>query len=161
LLSNNLDQYHEFRRNGTHSEIIKVRNKFNAAFGDAGKSQTVITPASLILLGDHTHYNHGLILSAAVDRYCIVQIKKRDDKLVNILSADSPNNTTKTFSLTDIQNVDENQFKTLTCLIKLLHHDRLITSGFDCVISSSIPECIGLGAITALEVGFITAIKKI
>lgn len=150
-----------FEGNGTQSEIIKVKSRFNAVFGDAGKSQTVITPASLILLGDHTHYNQGVILSAAINRYSIVQIRKRDDKLVNILSADSPNNTTKTFSLTDIQNVDENQFKTLTCLIKLLHHDRLIISGFDCVISSSIPECIGLGATTALEVGFVSAIKKI
>lgn len=143
------------------NEITKVQNRFNALFGDSSKSATIITPASLILLGDHTHYNHGVLVSAAVNRYSIVQVKKRDDKLVNITSTDSSNGNMKSFSLSDIQNVEETGFKILTCLIKLLHHERLITSGFDCVVSSSIPECIGLGSNAALEVGFVSAIKKV
>ena len=150
-----------FEGNGTHSEIVKVKSKFNLLFGDSVKSQMVITPASLILLGDHTHYNQGVLISATVNRYSIVQLKKRDDKQVNIASADPVNGSTKSFSLLDINNVDESGFKALTCLVKLLHQERLMPSGFDCVISSSIPECIGMGSTAALQIGFVSAIKKV
>lgn len=142
-------------------EIATVKTKFCNTYGNDAKSQIVVTPASLILLGDHTHYNEGVLLTAALNKYSIVQIKKRDDRQINITSTDSTNGIAKSFSLNDVQNVDETKFKTLTCLIKLLHKERFITSGFDCVISTSIPECIGLGTTAALEIGFVTAIKKV
>jgi galactokinase len=145
----------------THDEILTVKTKFKKTFGSDSKSQIVVTPASLILLGDHTHYNEGLLLTAALNKYSIVQIRKRDDRQINITNTDSTNGIAKSFSLLDIQNVDGTKFKTLTCLIKLLHKERFISSGFDCVISTSIPECIGLGTTAALEIGFVTAIKKI
>ena len=150
-----------FNTNGAQSEIIRVKNKFNTVFGDSTKSLMVITPASLILLGDHTHYNQGILVSASINRYSIIQIRKRDDKIVNITSTDSINGNMKSFSLFDIKNVDETRFMVLTCLIKLLHQERFLPSGFDCVISSSIPECIGMGSKAALQVGFVSAIKKL
>lgn len=148
-----------YEGNGAIDEIIKTKFRFEEVFGDSKNSQITITPASLILLGDHTHYNDGILISGAINRYHIVQIKKRDDKQINIAS--TKDKYVKSFLLNEISSVDESRLKTITALIKLLHQNEMITSGFDCVFSSSIPECLGLGALAAYEVGFASAIKRI
>ena len=147
--------------NGTSEQVIKVQEKFSRVFGDSSNSQMILSPASLILLGDHTHYNEGILISTAINRYYVIQIKKRNDRIINLASADSDDVIVKSFSLTEIPSVSENGFKTITCLIKKLYHERLINAGFDCMISSTVPECIGLGVSASLEIGFISAIKKV
>ena len=151
----------ELELNGALDEVLKVKERFESLFGDSSNSLLILSPASLILLGDHTHYNDGLLISSSINRYSVIQIKKRNDRIINLTSTDWNNSYVKSFALHEIPSVDETGYKTLTCLIKLLYREKYIHSGFDCVVSSNIPECIGLGVMAALETGFVSAIKKI
>ena len=145
----------------TLDEICNLKTKFTELFGNSERSKIVVVPASLILLGDHTHYNQGNLLAATVNKYRIIQIKKRDDKTINIANVDSTNYSMKSFSLLELDSVEEQTYPVLTSLTKILHAEKIVTSGFDCMIYSSIPECFGIGSISALEMGFITGLKKI
>lgn len=145
--------------NGGIAELIKLKTRFEEVFGDSKNSQITITPASLILLGDHTHYNDGILISGAVNRYVYIQLKKRDDKTINI--ANTKDDFVKSFSINEISSVDESRLKTITALIKLLQKNEIISTGFDCVLSSSIPDCLGLGALASYEVGLACAIKRL
>ncbi len=145
----------------TIDEVSNLKIRFTQLFGDSGNSKIVVAPASLILLGDHTHYNQGCLISATVNKYRIIQIRKRNDKTINIACVDSTDYNMKSFSLLELDSVEEQTYPVLTSLIKILREERLISSGFDCMIYSSIPECIGIGSISALEMGFITALKKV
>ncbi|MFA7289290.1 MAG: galactokinase family protein [Melioribacteraceae bacterium] len=142
------------------SEInFQVNNSFEKIFGNTKAFSYAIAPAALIFLGDHTHYNDGILISTAVNRYCAVAIRKRDDDKINIFRKDS--NTTASFDLSnfDIDNSDSG-FRLIKGLTKLLKEDEHINKGFDCVVYSCSPDFLGLGCFAAQQVAFITAAKK-
>ncbi|MCL4550845.1 MAG: hypothetical protein M1495_20010 [Bacteroidetes bacterium] len=91
--------------NGTHQQILQVIQHFDNVFGDTTAAVLNVSPASLMLLGDHTHYNEGIL--------------------------------------------------------KHLREFGLIKYGFDCVVLSTVPECLGMGSYAAHQIGFLNALKKL
>jgi len=144
--------------NGSEQKIIQVKLLFTNLFGNTSKAILNVCPASLILLGDHTHYNDGVLISACIDKYWIFLMHRRRDSEINIVSADSNKLLKMNLDMTD--EYEKSEFKLLHGLISLLKQDGIIKNGFDCVVSSSVPECLGLGSIAAEQVGFLKAIKK-
>ncbi len=146
-------------RNSERKLIITAKNKFEEICGDLKNSFVFITPASLIFLGDHTHYNDGILISTAIDKYSVIIARKRSDNIIKL--ADIEKDKLLTFAITDLLHQDDFHFRYQLCLLKLLNNDGLLTSGFESVFSSEIPECLGLGALASQEVGFANSVKKI
>lgn len=144
--------------NGSEQNIIQVKQLFTSLFGNTSKAILNICPASLILLGDHTHYNEGVLISVGIDKYWTFLMRRRRDTEINIASADS--NKLLKMSLDRIDENEKSEFKLLRGLIRILKQDGILKKGFDCVISSNVPECLGLGSFAAEQVGFLNAIKK-
>src|SRR5690606_19261837 len=46
------------------------------------------SPGRVNLIGEHTDYNNGLVLPAAIDKNIILAIGKRDDKTIHLYSID-------------------------------------------------------------------------
>lgn len=148
-----------FSGNGASADIVEAKKKFQEIFGDSESAQITVTPASLILLGDHAHYNEGVLISVALNKYSIIVIRRRpDDK---IILADVDSNNIIRLSLQETETEHEIKFKNIIQLIKVLRDGKYISHGFECAFSSSIPDCIGLGKLASLEVGFGSALKKI
>jgi len=144
--------------NGSEQNIIQVKQLFTSLFGDTSKAILNVCPASLILLGDHTHYNEGILISACIDKYWTFLMRRRRDSEINIASTDS--NKLLKMSLDKIDEYEKSEFKLLSGLIRMLRQDGILKNGFDCILSSSVPECLGLGSLAAEQVGFLNAIKK-
>ena len=144
---------------GGNQDIVRTVELFHNVFGNSSGSVLHLSPASLILLGDHTHYNEGILISACVDRHWIFIMKKRKDKEINILTPDS--NEIVNFSLLNTDGDNKEQRKLLKGLIGLLNGENRLVNGFDCVVSTTVPECMGLGSYAAYQVGFMNAIKKL
>ena len=144
--------------NGSEQNIFQVKQVFASLFGNTSKTVLNVCPASLILLGDHTHYNEGVLISACIDKYWTFLMHRRKDSEINIVSID--NNKLLKMNLERLDDYTNSEYKLLRGLIGLLKQDGLIRNGFDCVISSDIPECLGLGSIAAKQVGFLNTIKK-
>lgn len=145
--------------NGTHRQIIQVIQHFDNVFGDPSTAVMNICPASLMLLGDHTHYNEGILISACIDKYWIYLIRKRKDDEIYFASIGT--NEIETFSLKNLDAGDKESFKLLKGILKYLHEFGLIKFGFDCVVSSTVPECLGLGSYAAYQIGFLNTLKKL
>jgi len=62
-------------------ELLK---KFSARFG--GSASLVRAPGRVNLIGEHTDYNEGFVLPAAIDFFCWVAIAPRNDRALAIYS---------------------------------------------------------------------------
>jgi galactokinase len=145
--------------NGKDNLINETKSHFLTQYGSLKGSYQFITPCSLILLGDHTHYNDGILISVALNKYAIVIIKKRHDDIINLF--DATVNKKISFSVSQLNEQDEFVFRHHLCLLKILNEIKPLEFGFDSVIATEIPECLGLGSLASVEVGFAFAVKKI
>jgi galactokinase len=146
------------RLNGNSELVYTAINKFEDIFGSSDYCSIMISPASLILLGDHTHYNEGVLLSLCASRYWVNVLRKRKDKVVCIASADSDRFIST--SLDKIDNFDGEEFRLLRGLTKSLFDQKIIDHGFDCVVASNVPECFGLGSLAGMQTSFMNNIRK-
>ncbi|MHB9039044.1 MAG: galactokinase [Melioribacteraceae bacterium] len=142
-----------------NQNIANTTRLFASLFGNTSGAVLTVSPASIILLGDHTHYNDGILISASIDRYWTFMIKKRKDYEINIASTES--NKITNISLDKLDEESDNTYKMIRGLLKILKEENLIRFGFDCVVSSSVPDCIGLGSSAAHQVGFLNSLRKL
>jgi len=57
-----------------------ITNIFFEKFGDT--PLIVRSPGRINIIGEHTDYNEGFVLPAAIDKFIYVGISKRDDDLI-------------------------------------------------------------------------------
>ena len=119
---------------------------------------TVAVPASLIILGDHTHYNDGIILSCAIDRYAVASIRKREDDELNINFCDCELSYKSSLKKCSPESVTCGQVS-FNELLKIIKEEKIINSGFDCSICSNIPAAIGLVSVAAHQMALLMALN--
>lgn len=117
-------------------------------------------PGKITLSGEHTEYNDGVIISAAIDLFCAVSISKRVDNSIRIFSANY--NERKKTSITNIKYKKEdrwaNYIKGVIVNIVQLGYD---LSGMNITVWSNIPEKIGLGSSSAMCLAAACCIKTL
>lgn len=138
--------------------VINALKRFETLHGSTENVSVIISPASLILLGDHTHYNDGILISSPVNRFWCTAIRTRKDQLISFASAESDK-----FVFTNLEKISEldcEEFKLLRGLTEILIEEKLLTSGFDCVVSTNVPECFGLGSYAGMQISFMNNIVQ-
>jgi galactokinase len=139
--------------------INRALKRFEYLHGSSEGVSVTVSPASLILLGDHTHYNEGVSISSSINRYWCTAIRLRKDQLISFASADS-----EKFIFTELSKLGEFQceeFKLLRGLTKILVDENIVKDGFDCVISTNVPECFGLGSYAGMQISFMNNLNKL
>lgn len=63
-----------------------VREKYLAAFG--GEPLVVRSPGRVNLIGEHTDYNHGFVLPAAIDKAIYMAAGRRQDREIHLIALD-------------------------------------------------------------------------
>jgi galactokinase len=86
----------------------------------------VAAPGRVNLIGEHTDYNEGFVLPAAIDRHIVIGATARSDRVVRVHAADF--DELSTFGLDDIQ------------------------QGMDMVIAGDVPIASGLSSSASIEV---------
>ncbi|MBQ6474038.1 MAG: galactokinase [Victivallales bacterium] len=115
-------------------------------------------PGRLEILGNHTDYNQGTVLSAAIDRYTWVAVSLE------------PGNKCQVYSLTmdeeRVFSMDELEKRTpgdwcnyVKGMILAMAEFGVTTSAFRMVIGSNVPLSAGMSSSAALEMAIITALK--
>lgn len=141
------------------SVLRKLVDRYNSHFGELKSASVVLSPVSVILLGDHTHYNDGISISAAVDKFTAVAVKKRNDDAVYVV-AGNQKEPINVFSEEFFEKIGSFELRFVRKMVQMLRSANKITSGFDCAIESNIPRCVGLGFYTSLLVGMINALNS-
>ena len=122
---------------------------------------TVKAPGRINLIGEHTDYNLGYVLPAAIEKAIYFSVGLNYTNTINIETfLSSPekisfnlNGQTKGFEA-----FWGNYFK---AIIELLAQKKYPLKGFDCVFGGDIPIGYGLSSSAALCCGFIYALSKI
>src|SRR5258707_4592253 len=72
-----------------HASMLEVETLYKRHFSHTA-THAVRAPGRLELLGNHTDYNEGLVLSLAVDRYIEMAATPRADGKIELISSAFP-----------------------------------------------------------------------
>lgn len=137
--------------------INKIYNSFCKRFKN--KPILIQSPGRINLIGEHTDYNDGFVLPAAINKYIYFAVADNKTNNVNIFSFDF--NDSLSFELTDIQRSDKNWANYIIGIINELQKSGKEIKGFDLVFGGNIPIGAGLSSSAALETGLAFALNKI
>jgi galactokinase len=118
------------------------------------------SPGRVNLIGDHTDYNEGLALPAAIDRYAVVAAGLRDDAMVRCASRQLPREVSVAFD--DIGRGSAAGWALpLLGAVWGLRRAGVAVPGVDLVVDSTIPVGGGLASSAALEVATALAVTEL
>ena len=137
------------------SKRIKV--KFAELFNQA--PYIFRSPGRVNLIGEHTDYNMGFVLPAAIDKAIYLGIFPRDDNNCKIFALDM--NDFYEASLENINRSDKHWPNYLLGVLDQLKKEGYISKGFNCVFGGNIPIGAGLSSSAALEAGLAFALNYI
>ncbi len=140
--------------------IAEVSRIFAERFGGPPE-KVVVAPGRINLLGEHTDYNHGLALPAAIDRGIGLGLRRRDDDRVRIYAVDLDESLELALgappSLADSPAADWRRY----VLGALAVFPARPTSGFEAVFTGDIPRGSGLSSSAALLVAWMLALQEV
>ncbi len=108
-------------------------------------------PGRVNIIGEHTDYNDGFVLPAAIDREIYVAARPRPDNTVNLVSIDFDARTTFTLDTLDDPDLPAWSKYPRGALWWLIDQGHTLP-GFDAVIGGNIPVGAGLSSSAAVEV---------
>lgn len=132
---------------------IKFRALFNA------EPLMVRSPGRINLIGEHTDYNHGLVLPAAINKHIYLAIQKRNDEEIH-LYAEHFNESYQT-SLSSLKPSGELWPDYLLGVVDQLVKAGHQLKGFNVAFDGDIPQGGGLSSSAALECATAYALNEL
>ena len=123
------------------------------------KPMMVRAPGRVNLIGDHTDYNKGFVLPAAIDKEIIFAIAKNETDKINLVSYDI--NQEVSVDIGDYRRQGKNWVNYLIGVVKVLNEENFKTEGFDCCFGGNIPIGSGLSSSAAVECGLGFSLSKL
>jgi galactokinase len=121
------------------------------------------SPGRINLIGEHTDYNEGFVLPAAIDKNIFFAIVPRDDKKCSLYAADL--NDSFEFEINNFCRSEKIWPNYLMGVVDQLKKcpsaDGLEIKGFNCVFGGNIPIGAGLSSSAAIEAGLAFALNEI
>jgi galactokinase len=117
-------------------------------------------PGRVDLMGSHTDYNDGHVLTMTVDRDTWIAVRRRDDRRVAVASLNLPG--TADFSLAAIErDPDVPWTDYVRGAARVLQQDGMNLAGFDGLLHSSVPFGSGLSSSAAIEIATLLAFDAV
>lgn len=129
---------------------------FEQKFG--GKPSLVAyAPGRINIIGEHTDYNFGLSMPAAINRWVIVTLRPRADKVISIISQNYHDTLEYTLGqdFTPSQSWQKYAYGSIT----IFGNQFPLDSGFDAVIWGNVPIGSGVSSSAAMEVALMNALR--
>ena len=137
-------------------QLVKA---FQSAFGH-GPDVVTRAPGRLEMLGNHTDYNEGLVLSVAVNRESFVAAARREGTTCTI--RDVQYETESVFEVDQLKDpVSGDWANYVKGLIVELQQRGLAVPAFDAVLTSTVPLSAGMSSSAALEMSFALALGEL
>jgi len=132
---------------------------FKKHFGHT-PAHSVRAPGRLEVLGNHTDYNLGLVLSAAIDRAIHVAVSPRHDGRIELVSSTHPG--PELFWLDKIEHNPARRWADYCKGVLLQLRKRGVHfSGFNAAIHGTVPSGAGMSSSAALEVATALAVRQL
>ncbi|HVN47503.1 MAG TPA: galactokinase [Bacteroidota bacterium] len=134
----------------------RVEEIFNARFHR--QPMLVRSPGRVNLIGEHTDYNLGFVLPAAIDKAMYFAIAPRTDQVCHAVAVDMKEEYT--FAIDNLQKTSAGWPNYLMGVVDQLMKAHYSLQGFDCVFGGDIPIGAGLSSSAALEAGLAFACNR-
>ncbi|MCW5554459.1 MAG: hypothetical protein KIS67_20155 [Verrucomicrobiae bacterium] len=136
-----------------------VQTLFKKHFGYT-PPHVVKAPGRLEVLGNHTDYNDGLVMSVAVDKYIFIACAPRTDGKVELISSAFPE--PEKFWVTEFKsNPTARWADYVKGVLAQLRKRGVHFSGFNAAIHGTIPVGAGMSSSAALEIATALAVRKL
>lgn len=135
----------------------KVNQKFRELFNES--PVIVRSPGRVNLIGEHTDYNMGFVLPAAIDKAIYFAIAPGKNEYCNFYSIDF--NEEIRISVNEIHSHEKNWANYLLGVIDQFQKSGKRIGGFNCVFGGDIPIGAGLSSSAAIEAGLAFSLNQI
>ena len=141
----------------SYTEIAQYFEKHFFVAPDA----VVHAPGRVNLIGDHTDYNEGFVLPAAINFGTNVVASKRTDDMISVIACDIDFQKT-CFALDAIEFDDEYPWSNyVRGVLKMLKNEYPQINGANIMVSGNVPQGAGLSSSASFEIAVIKAIADI
>ena len=137
--------------------IIKIKQEHSNRYSRAPEV-IALAPGRINIIGEHTDYNDGLAMPAAINKYIFVSLSLNSDNIVNAYSDEMKNQLS--FPLDEMIGY-ELWHKYIIGSVKEIFKDYNISHGLDILIYSNLPIGKGISSSAALEVALVNGILSL
>ena len=138
--------------------LNEVKSSFEQRFGV--EPIVIKAPGRINLIGEHTDYNNGFVLPAAVDQAIYLAVAKSGSSESMLVSLDM--DQTYEFSINDFQPTKEKPWANyLMGVLAEIQKSGREVSGFNIVFSGDVPQGSGMSSSAALECGTCFALNEL
>ena len=137
-----------------------VSDTFSSHYGYAATA-VCHGPGRVNLIGDHTDYNDGFVLPAAINFGTDIAASLRDDRTIRVLALDCNSETTE-FSLDDIKfNEQQMWVNYVAGTLQALMAEFPNIKGADLVVSGNVPLGAGLSSSASFEIAILKTVAEL
>lgn len=130
-------------------EVENLKYIFNIAFPGNAEPLIVRSPGRVNIIGEHTDYNEGFVLPAAIDRAAYISIALRADDEIHLFAQDL--NESFTISINELQpNREVNWVNYILGAVAQFQKKGVLVPGFNLSLTSDIPIGAGLSSSAAI-----------
>lgn len=141
-------------------ELLLQKN-MKSKFRELFEAEPVIvrSPGRINLIGEHTDYNDGYVLPAAIDKYVTVAVSKRTDDLLVIYSQQFEERFS--IRLQNLQPFKGHWSNYVTGVVDQLVKKGLPLTGFDMLVDGDVPLGGGMSSSAAMECAVVFALNEL
>ena len=134
-----------------------IRDIFLEKFGS--DPMIVRSPGRINIIGEHTDYNEGFVLPAAIDKFMYVGVGKRDDDCIMLYA----NNFKQDYqcNLSSVVPSNDGWPNYILGIVDQLQKSKQKIGGFNLVIEGTIPPGAGLSSSAGVECATIFALNEL
>lgn len=120
----------------------------------------VKSPGRVNIIGEHTDYNNGFVLPAAIDKAVYMAVSLREDNQINLVAKDLGENFS--VSLEDVKPVGKADWPNyILGAAAQFQKNGLLQKGFNAVLTSDVPIGAGLSSSAAVECATVFALNEL
>lgn len=135
----------------------QLREKFESRFNE--KPLIVRSPGRINIIGEHTDYNNGFVLPAAIDKAIYIGISRREDDVISLYSEEFNEEYKATVSC--VHPSDKHWPNYILGVVDQLNKRGITIKGFNLNIDGDVPIGAGLSSSAAVECATALALNEL
>lgn len=134
-----------------------IKDKFSEIYGPS--STLICSPGRVNLIGEHTDYNEGFVLPAAINKEIFFAVAKNNLNHSRLYAYDLQESVD--FAPDSFSKSEKGWANYILGVVDQLQRLGLHIGGFDCIFGGNIPQGAGMSSSAALECGVATALNHV
>lgn len=142
------------------NNIKSFKEEFTKLFVTTQCPLIVRSPGRVNIIGEHTDYNNGFVLPAAIDKAAYIAMALRDDNEIHLLAKDL--NETFSISINDLKPVGDISWPNyILGAVAQFQKKNISLKGFNAILTSDVPMGAGLSSSAAVECATVFALNEL